>query len=129
MEQLKANDIRVGNWVHTGEFHIKECQGEHQVEYDWFEYANMFKPIPLTTEWLKKFGFFAKYKHCNFRWNIGGFDIQQETDEDENGNKIPQEEIFYYQYMYEIKWVHQLQNLYFALTGKELTIKQQNNEK
>ena len=29
------------------------------------------------------------------------------------------------QYLTEVKFVHQLQNLYFALTGEELTIKEE----
>lgn len=128
MGTLTATELRIGNWIHTGEFHIEGHQGEYQMKDNWFGYANMFNPIPLTDEWLKKFGFFSKYKHCNVRWNILGFDIQQISDEDDDGNKIPQEQIFYYQYMYEIKYVHQLQNLYFALTGEELTINKDGQE-
>ncbi len=38
---------------------------------------------------------------------------------DDKHNNIPNEQIWV-----NIKHVHQLQNLYFALTGKELTIKE-----
>ena len=71
------------------------------------------KPIPLTEEWLVKFG---------FRKIMGGYYKQA-------GYKIiiwPTMQITF-EYMEnelrEIKAIHELQNLYFALTGKELEIK------
>ena len=75
------------------------------------------KPIPLTEEWLIKFGynevddFYAK-----------GYGV--------NGVSIIKWENYYNAFAYQlgkgynkiVKEVHQLQNLYSALTGKELTI-------
>lgn len=78
------------------------------------------EPIKLTNEWFSKFGFSYKdgaseygeerkngvnlYVHDDspgwFHYRLGLF----------KGESV------------EVKWVHQLQNLYFALTGKELTI-------
>ena len=70
-----------------------------------------FSGIPLTDEWLVKFGFeeseFVFSKNMYF---IKGMQIWKCNDMflcDKNGIYI--------------KHVHQLQNLYFALTGKELT--------
>ena len=61
------------------------------------------KPIPLTEEWFPVFrdvnifwSNFSKDKDGYFLW-VGGYKVY-------------------------IKHVHQLQNLYFALTGKELEI-------
>jgi hypothetical protein len=132
---MKATELRIGNFVEfeneVFRMHIisesypvldTDLFGAYVVEWD------KLYPIPLTEEWLADFGFIDKYKSCNNDWSIYGFTINQQSDEDDDGNKIPQEQIFYYQYQYDIKYVHQLQNLYFALTGKELTINQEKHE-
>ena len=69
-----------------------------------------YKPIPLTEEWLLRFGIDKKDRVINGNFNIGVLYY--------NGG------IDYFEFdVTHIKHVHQLQNLYFALTGKELTIK------
>lgn len=81
------------------------------------------KPIPLTEEWLVKFGFEKSVDNYYKR----GVCMSLEEWGDEKGN----EGIGYFYMLRDegimdmhIKHTHQLQNLYFALTGKELTIKQ-----
>jgi hypothetical protein len=74
---------------------------------------NSMNPIPLTEEWLIRMGFEKSYfenipyfeKRC---LTIDGcfFDVELM-----DGSKL------------ELKSVHQLQNLYFALTNEELTMK------
>ena len=84
-------------------------------------YVNL-KPITLTEEWLKKFGFDFSVD----TWYLNGVAIWETECCGAKGN----EEIgFFYELRdvgmmdMNIKYVHQLQNLYFALTGKELIIK------
>lgn len=119
---MEARELRIGNFFlgDTSENNFQQITAIEILDFNNDPLDDYYKPIPLTEEWLLKFGFFSKYKSCYVRWNILGFDIQQKSDEDDNGNKIPQEQVFYFNYMYEIKYVHQLQNLYFALTQKEL---------
>lgn len=75
--------------------------------------------IPLTEEWLFKIPSFQQGKHIiqingtselwllsTGKWYIAGVDCPNEN----------------YATEVNIKDVHQLQNLYFALTGEELTI-------
>ena len=85
-------------------------------------------PIPLTEEWFMKFGFekeideFDIFSIHNSQYSIQHYKngkcifvyspINELNSEDE-------ENVIFLQ----IKHVHQLQNLYFALTGEELTIK------
>jgi len=78
-------------------------------EYLWHEEA---EPIPLTEEWLLKFGFYRGFggepkveinKNISLSYNEGEIFI---------GDDIV---------LNHIKYIHQLQNLYFTLTGKELT--------
>ena len=78
---------------------------------------NECSPIPLTEDWLLKFGFVEKAKF----FYKEGFCIGYLTTEDNlqieyciaghGGWKV-----------LELKYVHQLQNLYFFLTGEELKI-------
>jgi hypothetical protein len=70
------------------------------------------KPIELTEEWLLKFGFkqtFISKIHLTF--DKGSFHLLKRV----NHIQIWYENI-------DVKYVHQLQNLYFALTNQELTI-------
>ena len=67
-----------------------------------------FKPIPLTEDWLLKFGFkIEKQYQCDFA-SIGVFTISFGDN-------------FFYDYT-NLKYVHQLQNLYYAITQRELTV-------
>jgi hypothetical protein len=110
---MKENELRIGNWV------LSPTEGEIQIENGWqIDEGEEVKPIPLTEEWLFKFGF--KFDgHCSW-WKNKLIELTIDTGEDEysvfndNGDYIT---------LKGIKYVHQLQNLYFALTGEELTIK------
>ena len=70
------------------------------------------KPIPLTEEWLLKFGF------KRFPWGLVKDNLLFKDDlkcsylilQVGNGFEV------------KVKYVHELQNLYFALTGSELTV-------
>jgi hypothetical protein len=87
-----------------------------------------FKPIPLNQEWLRNLGF-----------NIGGYDLlfwehPNLKNTDFAGINWADEDIPEYQFLnvsingiiIQIDYVHQLQNLYFLLTGEELTLKKEN---
>jgi hypothetical protein len=107
-------------------------EGHHQVDGDDISYyetkvgSGHFDPIPLTEEWLLKFGF-KKERHFDLIvYAIHPTDgilrsllaIAYHEDGEHfcniNDKWIPN----------KIKHVHQLQNLYFALTGEELIIKE-----
>jgi hypothetical protein len=100
-------ELRIGNLIDRGDYHCKvtgitedgimtepiNYEGERFVE-------QITKPIPLTEEWLVKLNpdklLLTKDEFGIFIWI--------------NGDKL------------YIKHVHQLQNLYFALTNRELEI-------
>ena len=76
------------------------------------------EPIPLTEEWLLDFGFEEKSKSKNFYLGNFRFNILKPA----NYNGF----IFcdgYYVITDRIKYVHQLQNLYFDLKGEHLMFK------
>ncbi len=69
-----------------------------------------FTPIPLTEEWLVKFGFGVEVFVNGTEFSV--------VDGIASLNYREME-------VMKIKYVHQLQNLYFALSGEELTIKEE----
>jgi len=112
---IKSNELRIGNSIlQDGELVFVTPWRLGLIELD----SVVYEPIPLTEEWLIKFGFFEKYKSTSNRWNIGGFELHDCEDDDGQLQGV-----FLYDFRLEVKYVHQLQNLYFALTGKELEIK------
>ena len=82
------------------------------------------EPIPLTEEWLLKFGFekgWNQYdKHDYYAKDCWG------KIRIDNGYLEPAEYYFLdgIRDSYKIKYIHQLQNLYHALTGEELKVKE-----
>jgi hypothetical protein len=133
---MKASELRIGNYVnvpikeqcpfridafeHCDEKFIKVAQ---KVKLNGFEvhpltwYGGDLQPIPLSEEWLLKFGFEKKYwgndknQYPFMEKGLVIIDLLDYTIETASGLVI------------EMKYVHQLQNFYFALTGKELTLK------
>ena len=87
---------------------------------EWRQYPNCCEPIPLTEEWLLKFGFeksggglYLTYETFEMYYINGVLGLSARVS-DPNEGYIDT----------KIKYVHQLQNLHFALTGEELTIKE-----
>ena len=116
---MKATELRIGNIVMCeGLIQTVECicdtdSGEAECCLSLYgNYAISISPIPLTEEWLLKFGFKVYNEHGWYEINnyhqinlIGDYLV--------NGVQCISNKINY---------VHQLQNLYFATTGNELTI-------
>jgi hypothetical protein len=109
---MEENELRIGNWV------LSPTQGEIQIENGWqIDEGEEVKPIPLTEEWLIKFGFeYSDLNGDSGLWKIPPFQIYGKYNQ------------FIYDYRLDVNYVHQLQNLYFALTGEELTIKKIDNK-
>jgi len=91
------------------------------------------QPIPLTEEWLKRFGFEMDTHPNPFEyleeWFIETDDPKSYTGKYCEFAITKEKRGFWYDHQHnsteerKIKYIHQLQNLYFALTGKELEIK------
>jgi len=81
-----------------------------------------YNPIPLTEEWLVKFGFVFKGMGIS-----GAVCIRHSGHWYKNNNpyfagtKKPFDIFLQYGQGVDIGYIHQLQNLYFALTNEELT--------
>ena len=106
---MEANELRVGNLV------LDKFEKTFKVKEIHYNKKTKRYPIQLTGEWLLKFGF-EKYEE------------NESTDwykrEKFKVKLLKEKDIFILAInRLHIKHVHQLQNLYFALTGEELTIK------
>ena len=154
---LKANELRIGNWVNyykSGSIfqnkiyciNYSTCTIGDTVNRDTVKHRNL-EPILLTEEWLVKFGF---EKHDNiilptFLINVSknryGYKVLSVTTQ--HGNEYisirqvmidkPREEddivtLLNGDIHGRPFYVHQLQNLYFALTGEELQINEQTED-
>lgn len=115
---MKANELRIGNWVysssHKSNYKIIKLDFDSEINAE---------PIPLTEEWLLKFGFKHNYKElkgCDFF--CLKMNENYELIVNLNTSKILISlrrfgNVLEFDYYY----VYQLQNLYFALTNEELT--------
>lgn len=129
---MKASEVRIGNiiesfntngnpnewieWKINYAWQIEEVEYAEEIKKEWF------RGIPLTEEWLLKFGFKSvgklhptyKFKHLIIEASLmhDHYILRQIINKDDslalNQN---------------LRYVHQLQNLFFCLTGEELTIK------
>jgi hypothetical protein len=128
---IKANELRVGNWIQRrgkpiqiisiqtigtkGYIITATYQG---LGSEYISDDDQLQPIPLTRELLEEAGFEKVNNGIGLRVLEGyvyisslftGFPLTLDID----GNRMP---------LREIKYLHQLHNLYFSLTNQELTI-------
>lgn len=114
---MDAKELRIGNLTEQGEIKNFWEKGIHVGFGKCFEF-NELKPITLTEEWLLKFGFRCVTNNWyNVHANNNTFNVYLF---EEIGYRVE----IVSQSIAVLKYVHQLQNLYFALTGEELTIKE-----
>jgi len=153
---MKATELRIGNYVwenYSGEMIIRSIiynspvtthpkdNGSHTIHlsktlklpicgYD----ISAIKPIPITEEWLLKFGFekLANDGRYGYRYYIAIADYWYVIERDWRKEQShffgieytdcpnPKDDHIYHSFTFKIKHIHQLQNLYFALTNKEL---------
>ena len=110
---MKASELRIGNLVLIeNEVHKLRIRDIYHIEHS----SLKVEPVPLTEEWLVKFGF--KKQPNLFYDNEVEYAKQWENHEVVIGHNM---ELYNGIFSRIIKHVHELQNIYFALTGEELT--------
>ena len=128
---METRELKIGDYIYWGGIVMKLSES-HMVSLLKNPKAKKYpKPIPLTEEWLLKFGFDLEdndlyilvVKTSNkYRMDLWTrternltiwLSVSQGNDPDQTDTELK-----------HIKHVHQLQNLYFALTEEELTIKE-----
>ena len=117
---MKATELRIGNFINN------ELTGEGKLTQEVLcDFANGYihlEPIPLTEEWLLKFGYSKFIENDTYSSlslvidNVLKYTILLEHENNE----------FTFPNTYKpikLKHVHQLQNLFHSLTGEELKTK------
>tara|TARA_R110002020_G_scaffold69158_1_gene180217 strand:- start:9 stop:371 length:363 start_codon:yes stop_codon:yes gene_type:complete len=120
---MKASELRIGNWV-CNQIHgvgfVEAISGLtvlYSRNYDSIP-VEQFEPIPITEEWLLKFGFEHRPSIHNKKVYVDKQKIQLDIRCIGDRFYLGRETEF----ISSFKHVHQLQNLYFCITGEELTI-------
>jgi len=128
---MKASELRIGNLAYNtkGEVDAIDIGAlRYLLSYGDTSICQV-KPIPLNEDWLLRFGFEKKESSTCIAYHIGINEVTHDwlfdlvwliTPELIGAPDVP----FYRNGRHTIQYVHQLQNLYFALTGDELTIKE-----
>ena len=140
---MKANELRIGNYLQDQNGNILlvihiSTESIQTTVLDRIKYPLpngwQMEPIPLTPEILEKCGFENDYKNSGSKWHKKQYftDCKEAAEvmiinvNPENGRvAIYDEESYESPAMTgkSILYLHQLQNLYFALTGEELEVK------
>ncbi len=117
---IKYNELRIGNLIQTSTDSPLTVVVTSDILSAIDRGHELYSGIPLSEEWLLKFGFegtkdsggtyYAFQRHRVYLLN-DGFEFEISTSEFSRANLFR-----------TYKCVHQLQNLYFAITGEELTI-------
>jgi len=135
---MKASELRIGNIIqtHSGvigkvvsigseEQEFEQVYCECDESYEWFFKDNYFG-VPLTEDWLLKLGFTKEYAFEEWFYEkyFDGMDSIRVLQSDFSVGTYVNQKIAHAPQP-SIMFLHQLQNLYFALTNEELTYEQQ----
>lgn len=107
---MKATELRIGNHIlKNGKLHYVSYKTIRDIISQSVDDTDVYEPIQITEERLLKFGFIDR--------GLGDF-RRSWLHLIRNSSTSFETNCFFV----KIKYLHQLQNLYFALTGEELTI-------
>jgi hypothetical protein len=112
---MKANELRIGSWVYHP-LTREDIKINQAILCDFANGFNYLEATPLTREWVLRANFnFAElgFPDLAVACSIDGDDVDFVI-----GN-----------YYHKLNYVHELQNLYFALVGQELTFKKSNGRR
>jgi|688.fasta_scaffold1177204_1 hypothetical protein len=114
----KVTDFRIGNIVlQNGNITIIDSLERSLNDWERTNHKRTMdtEPIPIDKQWLQKFGFInQKYEH--FFLEVNGFSIEFDILKGSVYHSFLEGRTI------NIHYVHELQNLYFSLTGKELSV-------
>ena len=145
---MRLEELRLGNWLnHKDDWSYRQSEQDFKEfnfqwdDLDWFALVECrlnldnFEPIPLTEEWLIKFGFEKVIYDTDetgygtdYELDIKGVGCISYSDDFScalfGSKESSKNELGFLPNWDNCKHVHSLQNLYFALVGEELKIKE-----
>ncbi len=128
---MKATDLRIGNLYY---YRVVDQLDKRK---EWFEVSKIdyddlrviaikdemnqdYQPIPLNEEWLVKLGFTIKNKpNGDIKYFYKDFRYSLICKVNYDGYLFCDDDIV----LRDLDYIHELQNIYFVLTGTELTQK------
>ena len=122
---MDPNELKIGNFVF-------DKDGNIETVYEISKYGDLyrineldpdhFNPIPLTEQWLLKFGLEQMIDSTTYEWQDGDYrSVQVDLTPNEVAihlcgyDSVMSSQCFPVDY---IQYVHEFQNLFFALKGK-----------
>lgn len=112
---MKIEELRIGNWIefdaYGSQFIQVSKESFNEIEEHHYSY------IPINEEWLIKFGFI---KSTYYNSEFAEYRTSYEKD-----LFVLKENFEYFNYTNlkcKLEYVHQLQNIFYCLLGKELKI-------
>lgn len=124
---MKAEELRIGNYVYYQIVDSEDPRYEYwdfnKIDAEDILYLSKnpdnksYRPIMLSEEALLEFRFYKLAKEVFSKTENDEFKSTFIINWDDHLNLF---KVAFTGFWYEIKYLHQLQNLYFALTGKEL---------
>jgi len=119
---MEAKNLRIGNFISDANASDSFFAQVKKLDYSRCYYGQFhsaysdLKPIPISEEWLIKFGFVLVVK----QGNQGEFRVYQLNEITYNTNHG-----WWWKHHLTVqpKYIHELQNLFFAITGTELELK------
>ena len=130
---MRASELRIGNWVDNAGTPRQIEDAEELLDVETFKQFGTYSPLPLTSEWLERFGF-ALVKESPFEglkmkyWVNNRVCLFFNESEPFNTYLLGFADQRFGKYSVVtgdwIYHVHTLQNAFYAFTGTELTIKE-----
>ncbi len=131
---MKATELRIRNLIKDdgGIYEVERISFDHLIPdqylingYD----IDVYSGITITEDWLKQFGFIVKQneplhrnlKYCDFSHRTKKFRIYLSDFKKHNSIHLSAGDGWFPE-LVEFEYVHQLQNIYFSLTGEELKL-------
>lgn len=113
---MKASELKIGNHLrYPKKNYFEITESDFKNDNFWYDiHDEIIEPIPITEDWLIRFGFEPKVMH--FQKTGSHFYVYKRHTDNQLVYRTNN-------FTIELKFIHQLQNLYFALTGEELKLK------
>ena len=117
---MKAEELRIGNWVRIKDEEVKthaQVEGTGNLQHVAGQLWSIeeLEPIPLTEEWLERFNVEWSDWRVTYNKTIDAYEVERKYT-----SMYGEEWVF----MSNVRYIHEFQNIYHALTGEELTIKE-----
>jgi hypothetical protein len=118
---MRANEFRLGNYIQTDKGDVAviirvEQDGIMVAPIDEDDYDYHVLPIPLEKDWVVNFGF--KPNRYNDEFIKGDLLLDCEYTDYNTWNVVFKGQCF----PIDLKYVHELQNIYYAIFGVELVL-------